>query len=56
MYKCTCNINVDPIKFPNHLKSKRHKYLYQKHHPFFIFKQKTNSKETTNIIVNELIK
>ena len=56
MYKCTCNLDINPIKFPNHLKSKRHKYFYDIHHPFYIFKQKTNSKEKDNIIINELIK
>ena len=56
MYKCTCNLDINPIKFPNHLKSKRHKYFYDIHHPFYIFKQKRNSKEKDNIIINELIK
>ena len=56
MYTCSCNLDINPNKFPNHLKSKRHKYFYHLAHPFYIFKQKTNSKEQDNNIINELIK
>ena len=52
MYKCTCNIDINPLKFPNHLKSKRHKYFYNKiniNHPFY-------TKEPVNINNNELFK
>ncbi len=57
MYKCTCNLDINQVKFPNHLKSKKHKYFYQKYnHPFFILKQNEFSKEQDNIIINDLIK
>ena len=57
MYKCTCNLDINPDKFPNHLKSKKHKYFYQKtHHPFMINKLNKTLKETNIITVNELIK
>ena len=56
MYKCSCNININPLKFPNHLKSRRHKYFYYKnHHPFFIKSLNTSKRELNNININELL-
>ena len=54
MYKCTCNLEINPLTFPNHLKSKRHKHFINKNiinHPFLI-------KEPNNINnnINELFK
>ena len=52
MYKCTCNLEINPVKFPNHLNSKRHKYFINKNfinHPFY-------SKEEINNNINELFK
>ena len=56
MYKCSCNLVINPIKFPNNLKSKKHKNLSKNNHPFLILKQNNFSKEQDNNIINELIK
>ena len=50
MYKCTCNLEINPLTFPNHLKSRRHKHFIKKNiinHPFLI-------KEPNNININNI--
>ena len=45
-YDCKCGLLIDSVKYPNHLKSKKHKYFYQKNnHPFFIL--------SDNVVTND---
>ena len=38
MFKCTCGLHIDNLKYPNHLKSKRHNYFNAKVNIFKNFK------------------
>ena len=54
MYKCSCNLDINPLTFPKHLKSKHHKHFINKNiiNGSFLIKELNN----INNDINELLK